>query len=156
MDRAVDPFLAHYGVKGMRWGHRKERAAVEVTANTRAGKRVKTSGGQHHMPSEDAVRVASARQKAKMSTTDSLSNRELQDVVTRMNLEQQFNNLNRTSGGAGKQFAKMLLGMAGEQQVGDFVSKQTNNPAAGDLAKVVVSGAKSMAGGGGGGKKKKR
>jgi hypothetical protein len=89
--------LEHHGVKGQKWGVRHLRdngsGPVPVETRIRPGKMVKTSGGKHHSAHEDAVKAATARQKAKKSTLDSLSNRELQDLVNRMNLEQQYSRL---------------------------------------------------------------
>ena len=99
--------LAHYGVKGMKWGVRKDRGdrdatfrkrakeknPVDVSVSQQPGKYVKGKGGQNQPASEDAITAATYRQQAKASTTDSLSNKELQTLVTRMNLEQQYNNL---------------------------------------------------------------
>jgi hypothetical protein len=69
---AVDDFLAHYGVKGMRWGIRRKPKAP---------------------PSEDVQRVKATESKIRRGKTDALSNKELQDVVTRMNLEQQYSRM---------------------------------------------------------------
>lgn len=89
--------LAHYGVKGMKWGVRKDRTATEVTTTQKPGDFVKAQGGKYQTASDDAVRAITSRQKAAMSTTDALSNKELQDMVTRMNLEQQYANLTEKS-----------------------------------------------------------
>lgn len=161
--QTVDNFLAHYGVKGMRWGHRKERSAVSVTTRTAPGRKVKASGGEHHMPSEDAIRTAALRRVAKKSTTDALSNRELQDVIQRMNLEAQFNNLNQNNVHAGVKIARVILGQAGDREVGqlqDFASdkrgrtttdkngNRVNDPTTSFVVKSAVAGAKTVVGGG--------
>ena len=109
-----DVVLKHYGVKGMKWGVRKDRDRnpVEVSSSQTPGKYVRTSGGQNQTASEDAVRARKAAQKAKASTTDALSNKELQSLVQRMNLEQQYASLkekeDRRSSGA--KLANVLLG----------------------------------------------
>jgi len=108
--------LAHYGVKGMKWGTRREPTAI--TVKTRPGKRVKTYGGKRQSASEDAIRVAGTRQKAKKSTTDSLSNKELQDLVARMNLEQQYARLSAGSTGKGKKIVEDLLDDLSKMPVG--------------------------------------
>lgn len=147
-------FLAHYGVKGMKWGVRKERSAVEVSTKTSPGRKVKASGGKFHSPSEDAIRAAKTRQQAKKSTTDSLSNKELQELITRMNLEAQYKNLNQNNVGIGKKLLRTVLGQVGDKEVGqlqEFTNSQRgmkNDPKTDFGVKVAVAGAKAVAGGG--------
>ncbi len=70
--------IAHYGVKGMKWGKRKDREA----------------------PSSEAVTVGAINQRvANQKTTAILSNKELKDAIERMRLEQQYSQL---SGGLDK------------------------------------------------------
>lgn len=109
-----EEFLKHYGIKGMRWGRRRDQptgpVAVEVKANP--GSRVKTSGGKRQNASDDAIRAATYKQKAKKSTVDSLSNKELQDLINRMNMEQQYTRLR--GGGPlerGTKMVKQLIGL---------------------------------------------
>jgi len=73
---AVADILAHYGIKGMKWGVRRSQAQLDAA-------------------SADAQSAAAAREKIKKNrgSTKSLSNKELQDMITRMNLEQQYANL---------------------------------------------------------------
>lgn len=92
--------LSHHGIKGMRWGVRRKAIGSdqEVVVRTTPSKfskknKIKTTGGKSLPPSDDAVRSAINSQKAKKSGTTALSNKELQDLVTRMNLEQQFSRL---------------------------------------------------------------
>lgn len=116
-EHTVSDILEHHGVKGMKWGVRRrssEPTAVSVIAP--AGKRVKTSGGHNHPASEDAKTAAATRQKAKASTTDSLSNHELQALVKRMQLEQQLADLSQKRQSGAKKFVGKLLGQVGAQQ----------------------------------------
>lgn len=112
----VNEDLLHYGVKGMKWGVRRPQ---EVSVKTRPGKLVKTSGGKFHGPSEDAVQARVSKQKVKSSSIDSLSNKELQALVNRMNLEQQYDRLKaepqRRS--LGMKFAVTILGSKGVQNM---------------------------------------
>ena len=162
MPRTIDTVLAHHGVKGMKWGVRKSRETVPVSTKTAPGRKVKTSGGQNHSPSEDAIKAAKIRQQAKKSTTDSLSNKDLQDLVTRMNLEQQYSNLNKNNISAGRKILRFLAGQTGDKEVSqlqEFANTQyttrRNKPAGHNKPKIdfavkaAVAGAKS-----GGGKKK--
>jgi len=97
MDTAED-VLSHFGIKGMRWGVRRENPSggVEVSTTARPGQKVIAKGGSHQPAHEDAIRTAAYKQKAKKSTTDSLSTKELQELVNRMNLEQQYSKLTAT------------------------------------------------------------
>jgi hypothetical protein len=74
----VDDVLAHYGVKGMRWGVRK--------SDDSGG----SGGGKKPEPSADFENVKSHKKTIKSGGTKALSNKELQEVVNRMNLEQQY------------------------------------------------------------------
>lgn len=72
MSESNDEFLAHYGVKGMRWGHRKSDA------------------GGTRVPSEDHLKA----QALKTKKLPELSNNELKTLTNRQNLEQQYQRLN--------------------------------------------------------------
>lgn len=108
----VENWIEHHGIKGMHWGVRKdegggfvsrakarikkevdERTGEDVVVRTSPGKGVKTVGGNKRAANEDAVKARTSEQIAKRSTLDALSNQELQGLVTRMNLEQQYRNL---------------------------------------------------------------
>jgi 2'-5' RNA ligase len=91
-------YLEHVGVKGMKWGiHKKEKAEPipdgEYRVTAKPGQKVKVEGGRGLSPHEDAIRVAAAREAAKNSSTDSLSTKQLQELVTRTQLEQQYSKL---------------------------------------------------------------
>lgn len=139
-------FLAHFGVKGMKWGVTREPAKLNTRAVTvrktgeaakmslpitkkgkyqrtnadtavtvvhTPGKRLTTKGGSNRKPSEDAIKAAAARRIAKSSTTDALSTKELQDLVSRMNLEQQYSKLTTPtkSSNPATNFIKGVLGI---------------------------------------------
>jgi len=103
----VDEFLAHFGVKGMKWGVRRSEARRAAS-------------------SDDANAANDARSKVKKAGgTHALSNKELQDLVTRMNLEKQFNSLKPDSKAkvATKFVADVLLN-AGKQQATKLAQEQ--------------------------------
>src|SRR6478609_8651527 len=106
--------LAHFGVLGMKWGRSKGAQAVAVKATP--GRRVSAKGGKRQSASEDAIAAAIAKQKARKSTTDSLTTKELQNLVTRMNLEKQYSTLSGQSAkvAAGKQIVSLLLNVGKE------------------------------------------
>jgi len=81
INQTVIEFLSHYGVKGMRWGVRKKTA------------------------SEDAKRHAANRKKS----VSELSDKELQQLVNRMNMQQQYSRLTPSATKRGHEFVKGLL-----------------------------------------------
>lgn len=74
--------LAHYGVKGQKWGVRKART-----------------------PSAD-VKTHRANKKKKLAELD---DKELQKLVNRMNMEQQYGRLNKSTAKRGHDTVKGLL-----------------------------------------------
>ena len=68
MDEHLEKFFAHYGVVGMKWGVRKKRGT----------------------PSADAERHKALRKKS----IDELSDKELKEVVNRLNMQTNFNRMN--------------------------------------------------------------
>lgn len=88
-------FLSHFGVKGMKWG----------------ASRAKT----HHESSSDHKLATDAKAKAKRGGTKTLSNHELQAIVNRMNLEQQYGRLKANEPSKfskGQAAVKTILGVA--------------------------------------------
>lgn len=79
--------VGHSGVKGMRWGVRKG-----------ASSGTSTSSGSHDPRSEDSAKVKTHLETIDKHGTKALSNKDLQEVVSRMNLVQQYSNLATPSG----------------------------------------------------------
>lgn len=107
----VDDILAHYGIKGMRWGVRRSKAELSgepepITIKAKPGKKIVTSGGKNQPVSEDAKQAAVIKQKARASGSQSLSNDEMRILVNRMNLEQQYFKLNPRQKSLGERFLK--------------------------------------------------
>jgi 2'-5' RNA ligase len=139
-------FLEHYGVKGMRWGvttvDKATRPTVKREGTSRAAKKgpeqitvtqskpgrlVKSKGGSRHGATDEAVKAQAARQKAKRSTTDSLSNDELRTATERMRLEREFRTelkkQERIS--VGRQFVDSML--SAKAKVDQLRGKTKNN-----------------------------
>ena len=91
-------YMAHYGVKGMRWGVRKNRAPsapvsqdpVDVTIKSHPGGKIQTSGGSNQPAHDDAKKAAAYRQQARASSPSTLSNTQLKALIERVRLENDY------------------------------------------------------------------
>lgn len=92
----ADSYLVHNGVKGMKWGRRKAKAPAKRLA-----------------VSSDYQEFSRTSSKIKSSGTSSLSNRQLQANITRLNLEKQYKQLNPSEVQKGYGKVKAALGVAG-------------------------------------------
>lgn len=113
---AVEKVLKHHGVKGMRWGVRKDDGASSSSVRRVLGfKKAKTAVEPVKL-SEDHVKAAVARSKH----PSELNNDELKGLIDRMNLEQQYSKLvakpsapipvkNQSSLTKGRKFVTSLL-----------------------------------------------
>lgn len=91
-------FLDHHGVRGMKWGVRGARMALNARKS------------RNKPPvSEDAQRHAVAKKK-KLSE---LSDKEIKELVTRMNMEQQVRRMNPATLSKGHTAAKNVIAVAG-------------------------------------------
>jgi len=122
--------LEHFGTKGMKWGQRNKRAMPVAVAPYAVSKvppgdkrktKIETQGGQNHPAHADAIKVAEARIKLHKSGPSALSNKELQDVVSRVELE---NRVKLAVQPKGKKFVSKLLSNQGNQGANQFVNKQ--------------------------------
>lgn len=121
---SLDDVLAHYGIPGMRWGKHKaasigSRDPEAVSVYSSPGKRLRTTGGSNHPASDDAKQAAVSRQTARQSTVDALSNKDLQHLVGRLNLEASYAKiaLAPKPKSAGRKFIEKLLKDEGSQLV---------------------------------------
>ncbi len=94
----TENYLAHYGVKGMRWGMRKDRSSNSSTKLT-----------AKLVPSSDFVESRSIMKKP----TASLSNEEIKKVTARLGLEQNMSKLRPNALVRGEAAAKRALAVAG-------------------------------------------
>lgn len=160
-EEMADHILMHYGIKGMKWGVRSrvsqakahakkelaERSSTETTIRAKPGQMVRVVGGNKRGPHVDAVNARVSEQVAKRSTLDALSNKDLQHLVNRMNLEAQYRNLavKETRKSAAQKWTERLI-----SEKGDVVYSRLGAHAV--LGRKVVEGAlkgtnKAMSGG---------
>jgi hypothetical protein len=101
----IDVYLMHFGVKGMRWGVRKERGE----------------------PSEDHAKAVELKSKVKASGgVHVLSNDELKQLNERLNLESNYSRLDPAEVTAGQKALDHLLGVGGNvanQQANKYANK---------------------------------
>lgn len=128
--------LLHYGVKGMKWGQRSSaptpggkrldaykegvakknaiattpKAVTVQTSSSQKGKaKIKTKGGEFQPPSADAISAKKLAQQRSKSGLDSLSNKELKTLSTRMNLEAQVERLSPAQVSQGRKLVNLIL-----------------------------------------------
>ena len=97
-----DDYLAHYGVKGMKWGVR--RYQNKDGSYTNAGKRRRRSQNSSDYEETRPLRKKSPKQ---------LSNEELKKLNKRLNLESEYRRLNPRGIFRGQQAAKTVISIAG-------------------------------------------
>lgn len=98
-------FLEHYGIKGMRWG--KRRASSDDDSSSKSS--VQATPIVKPKASADATAVSTYKSKVATGGVDALSTKELQQLVNRQNLEQQYERLNPAPMTAGKKFMTETL-----------------------------------------------
>lgn len=128
--RAGYDFLEHFGVRGMKWGVRKDTEGPSLvttrthtrarTGLTKTETKVKAKGGEGHDAHPDAVKAAAKKQKLKKSGVAALSDQELRDVITRAQLESQAQAVVATKG---QKFVKKHVESTRDQQTQAFVSE---------------------------------
>lgn len=154
--------LFHYGIKGMKWGvRRKEGSDGTVGSSNRAAKKAqreekretKRAAKQKEAEenwkkptSEDARKAGENRTRVGKHGTDSLSNKELQGLVNRMNLEQQYTNLKDSGKSASARKAGQEYVSDIQKDAGKDLATEALKWAAGEAVKYAFG--KATSGGG--------
>lgn len=105
-----EQFIQHFGVKGMKWGVIRDKV--------RGNPAVKLASA-----SEDHKRAHKVKSQAKLVGVHTLSNKDLQDVINRMNLEVSYKNLKTV------EHEQSLLGK-GKKWAANFVTDVLKDAAA--------------------------
>ena len=85
--------LAHFGIRGMKWGIRRTPEQLGHKKEKRDNR------------SEDRKEVDSLRKRS----SKTLSNKELEKITKRMNLERQYSDLKRREISSGEQYVNSVL-----------------------------------------------
>lgn len=117
-----DNYLAHHGVKGMKWGVRHDR---------REGRLYRA---RNHMRNLTGSRSSDALKEARQKDINQMSNRELQETVNRLNLERQYRQLTQADIGFGQRKANEVLSY-------EDTYRKARNSAAYKAGKQVVASA---------------
>lgn len=114
-------YLNHYGVKGMHWGVRRQSTM--------------------DAPSQDAAsaRETAAKIKKNRGRTESISNKELQALVNRMNLEQQYSRMVEQQPKKVAKGQKFVSGVLSVGKTTNDVISFVNSPAGKLIRKTLLS-----------------
>lgn len=107
MENRDQEFLAHFGKKGMRWGHRNKRALININIGS-------------HDHSSDDHKNTEALKKKKISE---MSNAELKAFNSRLQMEKQYKELTKKEISPGKKVVQEILGNAAKQTATSYAAK---------------------------------
>jgi hypothetical protein len=116
----VDEVLEHVGVRGMRWGVRKDRKA-----RVKVGDDLKTIRVPNNT-STDAMKAHNTSVMIKKHGLKAVTNQELKDLNYRINLEQNFRKMVPKEQGRirkGRDIMEKMVWKAGEEQLQPYISR---------------------------------
>lgn len=114
VDEMIQNVLTHHGIKGMKWGIRRNRTPTSVAVSQK-GKKLKAKGGENQPAHKDAIKAKTIGQTKKKSGLHALSDQELRDYANRLQLEASVNRLETEKKNAGGRWISKFLSNSGNQ-----------------------------------------
>lgn len=159
MGTDVETFLAHHGVKGMKWGVRKKRQSrVDTSAVNELARRKnqnigmvdpstvgpkKTGNPNVAMPDQGTLNKSSGGLVRRPNTAH-LTDKQLQDTINRMRLDQQYAELTAPKVSPGKKWIKGL-GTKLANNLQDAIAKNASQMIVTSARKYLTDAAKNRA-----------
>jgi len=106
--------LQHYGIKGMKWGVRRN--------TNRSGNTSKTGKGKKSLYKKEADRKKKRRLRAASKNRRLLSDDDIKRRMERLKLEKEFKNLTEEEISPGRKFTKDVLQQAGKKVAATVVA----------------------------------
>lgn len=159
METDVETFLAHHGVKGMKWGVRKKRQSrVDTGAVNELARRKnqnvgmvdpstvgpkKTGNPNVAMPDQGTLNKSSGGLVRRPNTAH-LTDKQLQDTINRMRLDQQYAELTAPKVSPGKKWLKGL-GSKFANNLQDAIAKNASQMLVTSARKYLTEASKNRA-----------
>lgn len=159
MEKDLETFLAHHGVKGMKWGVRKKRQSrVDTSAVNELARRKnqnvgmvdpstvgpkKTGNPNVAMPDQGTLNKSSGGLVRRPNTAH-LTDKQLQDTINRMRLDQQYAELTAPKMSPGKKWIKGL-GTKLANNLQDAIAKNASQMLVTSARKYLTDVAKNRA-----------
>lgn len=110
--------LYHYGVKGMRWGVRRDRSSSNGSIDLKTAKKKTEAAGrivnetQNINNQVSKTRMTKAKKK-QLNVAKQMDDKELREAVNRLNMEQQYVNLSTNHINSGRANVDAVLSRVG-------------------------------------------
>ena len=110
--------LYHYGVKGMRWGVRRDRSSSNGSIDLKTAKKKTEAAGRIVNESQNInnqvakTRMTKAKKK-QLNVAKQMDDKELREAVNRLNMEQQYVNLSTNHINSGRANVDAVLSRVG-------------------------------------------
>ena len=105
--------LTHYGVLGMKWGKHRSYSSDEISKAKGAVDSASNIAREAKNIHDSVSSMTRSRRQMKNFDLSKMTDSELRDRVSRMNLEQQYKNLSGSKVSKGEAFAKGVVENAG-------------------------------------------